>query len=68
MTRGFAMHHGKTKRRVQFGLHGDRVFVICSDYYDGTVCEANAFGAVCCHAVAAYWGFLQWAEREQRAA
>jgi hypothetical protein len=68
MTRQFRSHHGKVKRRVQFGLHGSRVFVLCSDYHNGEICPANDHGRVCCHAVAAYWRFLRSAEREQKAA
>ena len=68
MTYQFAKHHGKAKRRVQFGLHGKRVFVICSDYHTGETCPANEKGKVCCHVAAAYWRFLRSAEMEQRAA
>lgn len=68
MTYGFSKHHGKAKRRVQFGLHGQRVFVLCSDYHTAEVCPANDRGRVCCHVVAAYWRFLRSAERQQRAA
>jgi hypothetical protein len=68
MTRGYGKHHGKTKRRVQFGLHGKRVFIICTDYFTGESCEANDRGNVCCHSLAAYWRFLRTAEKELRAA
>jgi hypothetical protein len=65
MTLGFTKHHGKAKRRVQFGLNGNRIFVICTDFYTGQACEANDRGNACCHAVAAYWRFLRSAEKEQ---
>lgn len=68
MTRGFAKHRGKTKRRVQFGLHGSRVFILCTDFYTGESCEANDRANVCCHAVASYWRFLRTAEKQQKEA
>ena len=66
MTKGFAAHHGKAKRRVQFGLHRDRVFIMCWDWSTMEPCPANFQGMVCAHVYKAYLTFLKNAEKENK--
>lgn len=58
--------HGKTRRRVRFELRGNQLLAECRNYYSPyQECEANRWGNLCYHCVAALRRFEINSRREQ---